>query len=281
MPRSGSITISAAEEADDEPDRLHQLAHRPRRGPPGEHGAGPDADRELRDLGRLDADRAEDEPAVRAVDRRRDASTAAQRDEGADEEHRRERPERVVVDARERGQQDEPGDGVEPLLDEEAHRVALAERGRCGRRAEDHHEPERDEPERDEDQEPLLELPSVGTASVPHPGSFCTRRRNSSPRCSKLVNWSNEAQAGDSSTTSPAAAAARAHPRAPCSSVPTCTTARRPRSSADGELGGGLTYQVRPVAGLERGGEAVVRLGLAPSAEDHVLAAAGEGGERA
>ena len=39
------------------------------------------------------------------------------------------------------------------------------------------------------------------------PGSAATRARNASPRTSKLRYWSNEAQAGDSSTTGSGAAA--------------------------------------------------------------------------
>src|SRR6478672_13034116 len=45
------------------------------------------------------------------------------------------------------------------------------------------------------------------------PGSAVTRSRNLAPRISKLRYWSNEAQAGDSSTTgsaSPEASASRA-----------------------------------------------------------------------
>ena len=88
VPRSGSITISAPKASDDDPDRLEQLAERGRRGAPREHRAGPEQHRELRDLGRLDADRAEDEPAVGAVDRRRDREHGDAGDERDDEEER-------------------------------------------------------------------------------------------------------------------------------------------------------------------------------------------------
>ena len=186
----------------------------------------------------------------------------------------------MVVDPRQDGQEDEARDGVEPLLDQELHRVALAERRRRGRRAEDHHEPERDEPEGDEDQEPLLELASVGTAFGSHPGSFCTSRRNSSPRCSKLVNWSNEAQAGERRTTSSAAAADAASARAR-SSVPDDTHGTPSFRSASASVVGGLADQIRAVARLECRREGVVRLGLAAAPEDHVLAAAGERRDRA
>ena len=219
------------ERADDEPDGLHQLGHGLRRRPPGQDGADPDAHGELRELRRLEADRTDDEPAVRAVDRRPQDEHGRAGDEGADEQDRREGPERVVVDPRQAREKDEPADGVEALLDEEPHRVALAERRGRRRRAEDHHEPEGDEPEGDEDEQPLLELSSVRASAAGHPESFCTRRRNSSPRCSKLVNWSNEAQAGESRTTSPADAAAPP-PRAPRPACPGRRTGRRAPSSA-------------------------------------------------
>ena len=105
VPRSGSITISPPKSDDDDADGLHQLAERPRRGAAGEDRADPDADGELRELGRLEAHRAEDEPAVCAVDRRRDDEHRDAGGERADEEERSERPQRVVVDARQRGQQ--------------------------------------------------------------------------------------------------------------------------------------------------------------------------------
>ena len=71
VPRSGSSEDQPAEERDHEADRLHQLAHRPRHRTAGEHGRHPDAEGELRELRRLKARRAEEEPAPRAVDRRR------------------------------------------------------------------------------------------------------------------------------------------------------------------------------------------------------------------
>ncbi len=64
----------------------------------------------------------------------------------------------MVVEPCEDGEEDGSDERVAALLDEEAHRVALAEGGRGRGRAEDHHEPERDEAQRDEDEHPLLEL---------------------------------------------------------------------------------------------------------------------------
>ena len=222
VPRSGSTHDQRAEEPDDEPDRPEQLTEGRRHRAAREHRADPDAHRELRELRRLHADGTEHEPASGAVDRRGRHEHGGAEPERGHEQQRCERPEHVVVDPRADGEQDEPHDRVEALLDEEPHRVPLAEgRGRRGG-AEDHHEPERDEPESDEDQQSLLDQASVRTSSVPHPGSFCTSSRNSSPRCSKLSNWSNDAHAGERSTTSPGAAACAAAPR-PRSSVPDTT----------------------------------------------------------
>ncbi|MHC2822444.1 hypothetical protein ACVMBY_006004 [Bradyrhizobium huanghuaihaiense] len=50
------------------------------------------------------------------------------------------------------------------------------------------------------------------------PGSACTSSRNLAPRISKLRYWSNEAQAGDSSTTASASPDASAS-RAACSTA--------------------------------------------------------------
>ena len=52
--------------------------------------------------------------------------------------------------------QHEPDERVDGLPLEVAHRIAVAERRRRGRRAVDHHEPEGDEAERDERDEPLV-----------------------------------------------------------------------------------------------------------------------------
>ena len=81
-----------------------------------------------------------------------------QRNERPDEQHRRERAQPVVVEPRGKREQQQPGERVRALLDEERHRIACAERGRRRGGAEHHHEPERDEPERDEDEQALLEL---------------------------------------------------------------------------------------------------------------------------
>src|SRR5262245_28230438 len=67
------------------------------------------------------------------------------------------------------------------------------------------------------------------------PGSASTSSRKASPRTSKLRYWSNEAQAGDSSTTGSAtsdAAASRAASATARSSVAAMTWGTRPCSSA-------------------------------------------------
>ena len=108
-------------------------------------------------------------------------STAIQSTNEPDEQDRRERAQPVVVEPRGQREQDESGERVRALLDEERHRVAGAERRRGGGGAEDHHETEGDEPERDEDEQTLLELAGVSRL---HSWSFCTSFPNSSPRCS-------------------------------------------------------------------------------------------------
>ena len=173
-----------AEEPDDDAERLHQFGERARRALACEIGADPDAERDLRHLGRLHADRPEQEPAAGTVDRRRDREHCDAQSERSNEEDGRQRTQAVIVEAGREREEHEPGERVGTLLDEEGHRIARAERGRRRRGAEDHHEPECDEPERHEDEQTLLELAST------HYSRFSTRLLNSSPRCSKSLNWS-------------------------------------------------------------------------------------------
>src|SRR5437763_8356563 len=56
----------------------------------------------------------------------------------------------------------------------------------------------------------LIDSGEFHVRAVPGFGKLPTSRRNSSPRASKLANWSNEAQAGDSSTTASRSRSARA-----------------------------------------------------------------------
>ena len=59
VPEVGLEQDEDAEEADDEAERLHQLAHRARRRAPREQRARPHEHGDLRELGRLHADRPE------------------------------------------------------------------------------------------------------------------------------------------------------------------------------------------------------------------------------
>jgi hypothetical protein len=91
-PEVGRDDDQRAEERHDDADRLEQLAEVLRHRPTREHRAHPDAHRELRELGRLHADRAEHEPAVCAVDRRRNDEHRRAEGEGGHEEDGREGP---------------------------------------------------------------------------------------------------------------------------------------------------------------------------------------------
>ena len=104
VPRSGLEQDQGREEADDDAERLHQLAQRSRSWASSEQRAGPDADGELRELGRLHADRSDEEPATRTVDRRCDREDGDAEHERADEQQRRERAESVVVEPRGEGE---------------------------------------------------------------------------------------------------------------------------------------------------------------------------------
>ena len=189
------------------------------------------------------------------------ASTATQAASATTRSMRRERPQPVVVEAGQDEEQRDSRERVEALLDEEVHRVALADRRRCGGGAEDHHEPERDETQRHEDEDALLELS--------HPERFATSRRNSSPRCSKLVNWSKLAQAGESRTTSPGRAACAARPTAR-RQVGRAFEAHAAGGESGRDLVSRLTDQVGAVAVRKRVRERHVALALAATAEDHV-----------
>ena len=95
------------------------------------------------------------------------------------------------------------------------------------------------------------------------------------------MNWSNEAHAGERSTTSPAAAPDGGLLHGPLQRLHAIERGAPAAPSAAGEVVGSLADQVRTVAVLEGGGQRVVRLRLPAAAEDHVLAAARERRERA
>ena len=171
------------EDARDEADRAPQLAERPRHALPRDVGGGGEEERELRELGGLERCRAEVEPAAGAVHLGRDDEERRTEHDRAEDERRREQPQAPVVEARGRDQQHDAEDGVDRLPLQVRHRVAFAERCRGRRGAVDHHEPERDERQRHEDEQALLELAF-------HTARFSTSLLNSSPRCSKSLNWS-------------------------------------------------------------------------------------------
>ena len=131
--------------------------------------------------------RPEIEPALGAVDLRRDDEDGGAEAERGQDERRRELAQPPVVEARRHEHQRDAGERVDPLPLEEGDRVALPERGGRGRGAVDHHEAEGDEGQRYEHEHALLELASLRSL---HPLRFSTSLLNSSPRCSKSLNWS-------------------------------------------------------------------------------------------
>src|SRR4051794_31673986 len=263
------------EEPRHEADRLGQLLQRARRLGAGEVRGEPDRDRNLGELGGLEGERAEGEPAARAVHGRRSNGDERAEEAGDDEQRRRDQTQAAVVAARADDERGEAEERVDPLPLERGRRVAPTERGRRRGGAVDHHEPEGDEGEADEHEE--LELRGarlalhlararllwlrVGNGARPvgprarrslragdralH-ASAPTRRRNSSPRASKFANWSKLAQAGERSTTSPGCAAACAAAR-PRSSVPSRVYGRPAASSA-----GAMSSAVSPMRWIVR-----------------------------
>ena len=150
-----------------------------------EVGSGPDDDRELGELGRLEDERADVDPASCAVDAGAHCEHSEAEDERRHHQARRERAEPLEGKTRDDDEQPDADDRVDHLLLDEAERVGVAERGRSRGRAVHHDEPEEDEGRRDEhEQVPLeLELPRFHDSSS-------TSRRNVSPRSSKSANWS-------------------------------------------------------------------------------------------
>ena len=169
-------------------------------------------------------------------------------DEGDGEQREREAAHAARREQRHR-QHDQHADGGEEqvALDEVVGRQAFADGdGRARRQRQD--QSRADEGEDGADQHVIDGEPPVGdTAAVgarqPHaaprfmsmPGNAATSARKASPRTSKLRNWSNEAQAGDNSTTgsrAPAAAASRAAAAVAASSVPQRSNTTLPSSVA-------------------------------------------------
>src|SRR6266850_6352559 len=165
-------------------------------------------ERQLADLGRLDLQRPQDDPAVHLV--------RAVRGQGDDQEHGAredaevdERPlqEAAVVHVHRRDHAADADGGRDRLLHQEQMRVPEALQGDDRRGAVDHHQTE----QRQADPHPEERLVEGQLARHQDPGGRRrTRRRKSSPRSSNPEYRSNEAQAGARSTTPPSAAAARA-----------------------------------------------------------------------
>src|SRR6185503_17184572 len=103
--------------------------------------------------------------------------------------------------------------GIRGLALEEEQRAAVHVERVPARGRVDHHDAEGDEADRCADQDALGQRD--GPPLLCHQAaSSSTSARNWSPRSSKSRNWSNEAQAGDSSTVSPLSASAAAAPTA-------------------------------------------------------------------
>ena len=210
VPRSGSTRITAPRSTSTSPNGFtssDSVCGGFRRD---EVRGAPERERELGELGRLERERADAEPPARAVHRLGDDEHGDAEREGGDEERRRERAQLPEVEPRGEDQQPEPEQRVRALALQELARVVAAERGRRGRRAVDHHQPEGGETERDEDEDLWLEAPLL------HPRRVRTSRLNSCPRCSKSRNWSKLAAAGERSTTSPGSARRAATDTACC-----------------------------------------------------------------
>ena len=158
VPRSGSDEYEAGEAERDQTHGLHELREGARRRAAGEIRGDPDDECELRELGRLERERPDVDPATRSVDATPDRENADAEDGGADEKGRRDRAELLQREPREHEQGDEADEGEERLPLDVPLRVSMPQHGRPGRGAVDHDEAEEHERGRDEDDEVPLEL---------------------------------------------------------------------------------------------------------------------------
>ena len=173
-----------AEDPDQEADRARELLERLRSATaPGQEPRRPDGERELRELGRLEDDRAERQPASGPVDRRAEHEDGEAEHEAQQHEQGRELLQRAEVDPGEDEEEDEPERRVHGLPLQVRVGITVRDRGRGRGRAVDHHEAERDERERDQDEDLDVERGALHA-------SVSTSRRTESPRSSKLRNWS-------------------------------------------------------------------------------------------
>ena len=172
-----------AEDPDQEADRPRELLERLGRAAAGQEPGRPHGERELGELGRLEDDRSEGDPAARAVHGRSEDEDGDAQDEAHEDEHRRQLLQRAEADSREDEEEQQPDGGVDPLPFQVRVRIAVRDRGGRRRRAVDHDQPERDERQRDEDEDLDVEVRALHE-------SDSTSRRKASPRSSKLRNWS-------------------------------------------------------------------------------------------
>src|SRR5215208_6827855 len=79
----------------------------------GQEPGGPHGERELGELGRLEDDRSEGDPAPRAVDGRSEDEDGDAQDEAHEDEHRRQLVQRAEADPREDEEEQQPDGGVD------------------------------------------------------------------------------------------------------------------------------------------------------------------------
>src|SRR5437867_1043459 len=165
-------------------------------------------ERQLADLGRLDLHRPQDDPAMDL------ARTAGS--QGHDQKHRaredaevdhRPLQEAAVVDVHRHDHAADAEGGGDRLFHQDPVGVAEALQGDDRRGAVDHHQTEQGEAD-PHTEERLVEGQLARHQDLGRRRR--TRRRKSSPRSSKPVYWSNEAQAGARRTTLPSSATCRA-----------------------------------------------------------------------
>src|SRR5262249_6866392 len=232
-----------AEHEQEDADRPPQVPERSRRRPTREVGGGPNSERKLGELGRLERGRSDLDPAAGAVDALPDHEDREAEEDRRQDKRRREHAKSPVVETCRDHHQTDADQRVNTLLLEVRHRIRSCERCGCRGRAVDHHEPERDEAERDEDEQATLERLSLHR-------SASTSRRNVSPRSSKSRNWSKLAHAGDSRTTSPGSASPEACATAVARSpARRCSRSARPSDPASSSDASPIRWIERTVSG--------------------------------
>ena len=119
-----------AVDAGERADRAAQLLQRARRRTPRQVRGGPDRERELRELGRLENGGSERNPAPRTVDRGPDREHGEQEHDRDQDQSRRERAQAAVVPVLRDDHQHDPEERVRDLPLEVVVRVRTADRGR-------------------------------------------------------------------------------------------------------------------------------------------------------